>query len=226
MQRFADRLWRTQFGHVVYHESHDEAGNAGGTLRTSRVAVADAPLVGATRTYAEARSRVVAGLTLLSAATPMFFMGEEIVARNTVKYHNTATSKEDLHGERARGGALMFRFYQDLVRLRRTNPAIRSRHLDVVHALDSTRVLAFTRRRGANELLIVASLNNTAFENGYVIQTDVERLPPGHWQETFNSDAAIYGGGNVGNYGAAIPSTEGRIQLRIPANGFLVLQKR
>jgi 1,4-alpha-glucan branching enzyme len=46
------------------------------------------------------------------------------------------------------------------------------------------------------------------------------------WQETFNSDAAIYGGQNVGNYGAAIPCHEGRIQLRIPGNGLLVLQRR
>jgi 1,4-alpha-glucan branching enzyme len=46
------------------------------------------------------------------------------------------------------------------------------------------------------------------------------------WQEIFNSDAAIYGGHNIGNFGAAIPCDNRRIQLRLPANGFLVLQKR
>jgi 1,4-alpha-glucan branching enzyme len=225
VQRFSAALHRTQLGHVAYHESHDEAGNSGGSLRTARVAVNDAPLIGATRQFAEARSRVVVGMTILSAATPMFFMGEEIVAQKLYKYDTTASSKEDLHGERAGAGARMFRYYQDLIRIRLTNPAARAQHLDVVHAHDETRVIAFTRRYAGNDLLVVASLNNGAFLNGYVIATDDTRLPTGAWRETFNSDSSIYGGNNVGNYGAAIPAAGGRIELRIPANGLLVLQR-
>jgi 1,4-alpha-glucan branching enzyme len=95
---------------VAYHESHDEAGNAEGSLRTSRAAVGDAPLWEVTRSVAEARCRVAFGLTLLSAATPMFFMGKEIVAQKLYKYDNVAQSKEDLVGERAGMGAHMFRF--------------------------------------------------------------------------------------------------------------------
>lgn len=224
--RFADRLWRSQGGHVVYQESHDEAGNAAGTMRTSRVAVNDAPLIGATRDYAEARCRVVTGLSLLSAATPMFFMGEEIAAEKRVLYNNTASSKEDLSGDRLGTGARMFRFYQDLIRLRRANPAVRSHSIDVIHALNSTRVIAFVRRQGPNELLIVASLNNQPFEHGYVIQTDPSRLATDEWLETFNSDAGIYGGRNVGNFGAAIPCRNGRIEVRLPANGLLIFQRR
>ena len=72
----------------------------------------------------------------------------------------------------------------------------------------------------------MASLNNRPFADGYVIQT--EAAPPARrpWQETFNSDAALYGGQNVGNFGAAIPSEGGRIEVRIPANGLLVFQRR
>jgi Alpha amylase, C-terminal all-beta domain len=55
---------------------------------------------------------------------------------------------------------------------------------------------------------------------------DSDRLPSGLWQETFNSDSEIYGGANVGNLGAAIPASKGRLRLLIPANGFLVLQHR
>ena len=150
MEDFAGRLWASQFGKVAYHESHDEAGNAGGSLRTSRVAVNDAALVGATRAFAEARSRVVAALSILSAATPMFFMGEEIVAQKRCKFDNIATSKEDLRGERAGDGARMFRYYQDLIRLRRANPAVRSHSIDIVHAHGTNRVIAFTRRQGSN----------------------------------------------------------------------------
>jgi 1,4-alpha-glucan branching enzyme len=225
IQRFSAALHRTQFGHVAYHESHDEAGNSRGSLRTAKVAVNDAPLLGVTRQFAEARSRVVAGLAFLSAATPMFFMGEEVVAQKLYKYDTTAESKEDLHGERNGAGAQMFRYYQDLIRIRLTNPAARAQHLDVVHAHDQTRVIAFTRRYAGNELLVIASLNNNAFLNGYVIVTDATRLPAGRWRETFNSDSDIYGGNNVGNYGAEIAVADGRIELRIPANGLLVLQK-
>jgi 1,4-alpha-glucan branching enzyme len=118
----------------------------------------------------------------------------------------------------------MFRFYQDLIRLRKANPAARSSHLDIVHALDRTRMVAFTRRHGGNDLLIVASLNNRPFD-GYVVRTEPERLPDGLWQETFNSDAALYGGHDFGNFGAAVRCAHGEIRLRIPANGFLVLQR-
>jgi len=226
MEEFAARLWRTQFNKVAYHESHDEAGNSGGSARTSKVAVNGAVLLGNTRDFAEARCRVACGLSMLSAATPMFLMGEEIVAQKQYRFDNVGASKEDLFGERAGAGGTMFRFYQDLIRLRRANPAVRSRHIDVVHAHGPTRVIAFTRRDGQREVLVVASLNNRPFPDGYVIQSDPDRVPAGLWQETFNSDAAIYGGSNVGNFGAAIPASDGRLELRIPANGFLVLQKR
>ncbi|CAA9319725.1 MAG: GH13 / GH13_10 / GH13_9 / GH13_11 / GH13_36 [uncultured Gemmatimonadetes bacterium] len=226
MGRFSSVLEGSRFDKVVYHESHDEAGNAGGSMRTSRTAVNGAELWGATRDYAEARCRVVTGLSVLSAGTPMFFMGEEIVAQNIYKFDNVESAKEDLLGERRGNGARMFRFYQELIRLRRRHPAIRSREIDVIHAHDANRVIAFTRRKGENELLVVASLNNQPFAAGYVLDTSAQRLPGGLWQEIFNSDSATYGGSGLGNFSASLPCDNGRIDLRIPANGFVVLQKR
>jgi 1,4-alpha-glucan branching enzyme len=79
-----------------------------------------------------------------------------------------------------------------------------------VHASDPNRVIAFTRRDGQTEVLVVASLNNHPFQNGYRIETDPNRLPAGSWRETFNSDSDIYGGANVGNLGAAIRPTAAR----------------
>src|SRR5215813_7566852 len=87
------------------------------------------------------------------------------------------------------------------------------------------RVIAFTRSAGSDKLLLVASLRNQPFLDGYIIQTDAARLPDGVWREVFNSDAALYGGQNIGNFGTDIPVTNGRLQIRIPANGLLVLQK-
>jgi 1,4-alpha-glucan branching enzyme len=73
MDCFADRLCDSADHRVVYHESHDEAGNAPNSVRTIVVAVDGAALVGDTRRYAEARVRFAAGMTLAAAAaTPMF----------------------------------------------------------------------------------------------------------------------------------------------------------
>ncbi|MEW5931535.1 MAG: alpha-amylase family glycosyl hydrolase [Gemmatimonadota bacterium] len=225
MGRFATELYVSRFDRVVYHESHDEAGNAGGSRRTAVTAVNGAALQGATRAYAEARSRVAAGLALLSAGTPMFFMGEEVVAQKDYRYDNVLEAREDLWGERAGEGARMFRFYRELIALRRAHPGIRSHEIDVVHAWDLNRVIAFTRREAGSELLVAASLNNHPFADGYVVQTDPARLPAGSWREVFNSDSSAYGGSDVGNFGAAIPAWDGRIELRLPANGFVVLHR-
>jgi 1,4-alpha-glucan branching enzyme len=226
MGEFADRLWRTQLNTIAYHESHDEAGNSPGSARTIKVAVNDAVLWADTRAFAEARCRVAGGLAMLSAGTPMFFMGEEIGAQKRYRFDNVNASKEDLLGERAGVGAALFRFYQDLIRLRRANPAVRSRNIDIVHVHNANRVIVFIRRDGRNEVLVAASLNNQPFSDGYVIQTGTDRLSSGEWQETFNSDAGIYGGRDIGNFGSSVVASDGRIELRIPANGFLVLQKR
>ena len=96
----------------------------------------------------------------------------------------------------------------------------------MIHAWNPSRVIAFTRREGSNDLLVIACLSNSPYLDGYVIDTADNRLPSGGWQETFNSDAGIYGGKDVGNFGAVIPVSDGRIQLRLPANGILVLQRR
>jgi len=61
MEQFASVLYQSQFNKIVYHESHDEAGNADGTQRTIMCAVNGAPLFGTTREYAEARCRAVFG---------------------------------------------------------------------------------------------------------------------------------------------------------------------
>jgi 1,4-alpha-glucan branching enzyme len=224
IEQFAGVLYDSQFDKVVYHESHDEAGNAGGTERTITCAVNDAPLFGATREYAEARARVAFALSLFSAGTPMFLMGEEIGAQKRYTVNSFIQNREDLIGERAGNGAKLFRFYQDAIRFRKRHSAIRSRSVDIIHALGANRVIAFTRNSGSDRLLIVASLRNEPFFDGYVFQTDTGRLPNGSWRELFNSDSALYGGRDIGNFGADISSSNGQIQIRIPANAVLAFQ--
>ena len=226
MDRFSGALYASQYRRVVFHESHDEAGNAGGTARTMVTAVNGSPLVDATRIAAEARSRVCFGLSLLSAGTPMFFMGEEIGAQKRYTFDNFLSNREDILGERTGNGKALFRFYQDLIGLSRRLRSIRSHNIDILHQSNPNRVIAFKRWNGEEEVIIVASLNDTFFANGYVIEKDLLAIPNAGWKEVFNSDAAIYGGQKMGNWGAIIPSNQGRLNVVIPACGFVVFVKQ
>jgi len=223
--QFAGVLYASKYNKVVYHESHDEAGNSGGSQRTLPCAVNSASLIGATRAFAEARAHVAFGLSLFSAGTPMFFMAEEVGAQKRYTFNNFINNREDIAGERAGNGAKLFRFYQDTIRFSHRHPSVRVQNIDIIHVNGNGRMIAFRRSAGVDELLIVASLNNNPFLDGYVVQTEPSRLPDGNWREVFNSDASLYGGNNVGNFGAEVPVTNGRIQVRLPANGFVVFQK-
>lgn len=226
MDWFAGALYNTQYRQVVFHESHDEAGNAGGTARTMMVAVNGAPLVDPTRSWAEARSRLCFGISLLSAGTPMFFMGEETGARKLYTYDNFLSAREDILGDRVGGGQALFRFYQDIITLRGRLSSLRSQNIDILHQSNNNRVVAFKRWTGGEQVIIVASLKDDPFENGYVLRKDTLAIPDAGWKEVFNSDAALYGGRNVGNRGAVIQSRQGTIELAIPASGFVVLVKQ
>jgi 1,4-alpha-glucan branching enzyme len=224
LERFAAALRESRLGKVVYHESHDEAGNARGSMRTLPCAVNGAPLVGATRFWAEARARLTFGLACLSPGTPMFFMGEEVGAQQPYRYDSFLAHREDLAGARAGEGARLFRFYRDLIRFGRRHRAVRVQAIDIVHVDGTARVLAFRRAAGVDELLVVASFANRAYD-GYAILGEPARLPDGAWRELFNSDAALYGGSNVGNLGADLPVAGGLLRLVLPAVGFVVLSK-
>jgi 1,4-alpha-glucan branching enzyme len=232
MDWFAGALYGSRYDQVVFHESHDEAGNDRderthiSSERTMVTAVNEAPLIGATRTWAEARARVCVGLSMLSAGTPMFFMGEEIGAQTPYRYDDFLQHREDILGERAGNGQRLFRFYQDLIRLSRRLDAIRSQNIDILHQSNSNRVVAFKRWNGNQEIIIAASFNNQPFANGYVIDKDTLAIPDAGWKEVFNSDAAIYGGQNVGNWASVVPSAGGRLNVVMPAAGFVVFVKQ
>ena len=233
MGAFVAALGRSGDAKVVYHESHDEAGNSyyevdGARVysqRTLAAAVNGAPMVGETRRYAEARSRCAAAITLLSAGTPMFFMGEEVGASVPYRYDDFLGHRIDFRSERRGEGARLFGFYRDLIRFRLTHPGLRSRQLDIIDVHDANRVLAFRRWGGGEEFLIVASLNNRPFRDGYVVRTDPPRLRDGGWTEVFNSDAASYGGDNVGNQGEERYAAGGEFRVVLPANGLVVFRK-
>ena len=224
LDQFAATLADARLAKVVYHESHDEAGNAGGSMRTLPCAVNGAALVGATRDWAEARARLTFGLACLSPGTPMFFMAEEVGAQQPYRYDTFMDHREDIAGLRAGSGAKLFHFYRDLIRFRHRHPGLRTREIDIIHVAGPERVIAFLRTTGMDELLVVASHANRPYD-AYRVQADPWRLADGNWRELFNSDAALYGGANVGNLGADVGASGGAVTMRLPAAGFLVFAR-
>lgn len=223
LTQFASVLEQSAIRHVVYHESHDEAGNSDCSGRTLQVAVGRAPLVGETRRWAEARTRVAAGIALLSGGTPMFFMGEEIGASADYRYDDFIHHRSDLLGARERDGRYLYRYYQDVIALRLSASALRSRDVRTVYVHDANRVLAFLRTDGFEDFLVLVNLANTPFSQGYWLEGAA--IPAGNWHEVLNSDSALYGGWNVGN-GTATLSSDGRgICAILPAAAMLVLER-
>jgi 1,4-alpha-glucan branching enzyme len=225
MDQFAAVLAATSPRMVVYHESHDEAGNAAFSGRTMTLAINGADMTPERRRYAAARSRFAAGMALLSAATPLIFMGEEVGTTTPFKHAGFARNKVDLYGERQTGGAQHFKFYQDLIGLRLDpqRPALRQAAVQVVHCDNASRLIAFRRQQSGEEYLVVGTLSNWPFAEGY-------RLPLGRaagerWRELFNSDSHFYGGANAGNAGTVGAAEDGSLVVRLPANGFVVLQR-
>ena len=223
MDWFAGALADSGAAKVVYHESHDDCGNRTGSARTIWLAVNGAPLVGETRNWAEARARFAAGMTLLSAGTPMFFMGEEIGAANPFTYDTFLQNREDLIGAATEVGAHLFRYYQDLIQLSKRNAAIRSRTIEVAVNDNDNRVITFHRWDDTGEFIIVGNFGDAPFASGYWIHSD--RIGDAGWTEIFNSDSQVYGGSNVGNAGATLRGSNGALKVVLPAAGLVALHR-
>ncbi|MBI5521295.1 MAG: alpha amylase C-terminal domain-containing protein [Desulfarculus sp.] len=214
---------------VIYHESHDEAGNSSyqengrqvHSARTMQVAV-NGCLSDGNRAWAAARSRVAAGLTFLAAGIPMFFMGEEVGAAKPFMHDSFINCRENLAGLKAGEGKEQFRYYQDIIRVWRGAPALRSTNIEVVHVHNANRVLAFRRWWGNDEFVVLASLANHPYLGGYTISHPA--LGNKSWTELMSSDADIYGGTGVCNQGSIV-SSGGGLSVRLPANGLLVMQR-
>lgn len=209
-------------GRVVYHESHDESGNSHNSARNIEVAV-NGMLFDNTRAWGEARCRVVAGMTILSAGTPMFFMGEEVCARKPYRHGDFLENREDFAALRGGEGGRMFRYYRDLIRLRRENPALRSSSIAILKVHNAQRILAWHRWLGDDEFVVIASLANTPFVNGYAFAH--RNLKGKTWIQVLNSDAADYGGSGIMNEGE-LPSLDGTLNVNIPASGLIVLARK
>ncbi len=216
-------------GHVIYHESHDQAGNASywegdnrevRSARTIQTAVAGK--LDGNRDWAEARCRVVSGLTLLAPGIPMFFMGEEVGAEEPYRYNDWLYHREDFQALRETTGAKLFNFYRDVIRLRRQHDALKSPQVEILHVHDANRVLAFRRWLAHKEFLVFASFSNAPFADGYRISH--RALCLGVFVEVLNSVSTAYGGSGVTNTQRLI-AAHGDFKARLPANGVVVFER-
>ena len=224
MDYFAGVLGGSGGNHVVYNESHDEAGNAQGTKRTIVVAANGAPLVGETRRYAEARCRFAFGATVLSAGTPMFLFGEEVGFEKDFLYNHIFANREDLDGYRKTSGQFLFAFYRDLIRLRLASPGLRTRLIDILHVHDANRVLAWRRWGEGEDYLVLASLNNHPFRDGYTSPIRGSPTAAGGRSSTAIR-RPLWRGQRREQRCDRDPRRGGCLHAVIPANGFIVLKR-
>ena len=158
----------------------------------------------------------------------LLFMGSEIAQRREWN-HDTGLDWQLLDDDRHRGVQLLLR---DLNALYRSEPALHVRDADpegfrwVALHDDANSVFAWLRhgRDGQRPLLVVCNFTPVP-RYGYRLGVP----QPGVWRELLNTDAALYGGSNLGNNGAAHAEAEpshdqpARITLTLPPLATLVL---
>jgi 1,4-alpha-glucan branching enzyme len=183
--------------------------------------------------YARSRSRAATALLLAAPGIPALFMGEEILEDKLWSDDEKDHPGHLVWWDGLRTDTVMadfLRFMQDLVAVRRREPALRAEGVRVSRQNDYDRVIVVHRwvadSGPGRDVLAVVSFDENP-KQGYGIG-----LPRrGRWMELFNSD--FYDGfpnsnavGNGGGVDADGPSLDGFDQsalITIPGNGALFL---
>jgi hypothetical protein len=86
---------------------------------------------------------------------------------------------------------------------------------------NADRLLVFHRWKGPEHYLVIATLSDTGWPEGYDILLPQGSLP--RWREIFSSDAPHFGGDGVAN--TALAATDGVLRVNLPARGLIVLRQ-
>jgi 1,4-alpha-glucan branching enzyme len=231
-----ERPWNVAYAWQAYNclENHDLVLDQDGDHRHPRIPrLADA--TDARSWYARSRSRVATGLLLTAPGVPMVFMGQEILEdklwSDNPNRDDTLVWWEGLDGL-DRHMSDFHRFTRDLTSLRRRHPGLRSDPVDLYHADDANRVLAFHRwipDQGRDIVVILSLGESTFYEHGYQLGLPLA----GPWHEVFNSDyydhfPNAWVQGNAGGLTANGPPLHAMSQsaaITLPANSLLVLAR-
>jgi 1,4-alpha-glucan branching enzyme len=215
-------------------ENHDLVLDADGDHRKPRIAQLADPS-NARSWYARSRARVAMGLLLTAPGIPMLFMGQEFLEdklwsdnpnRDSLFLWWDGLDGADKHMADFR------RFTQDLIRLRRSQPALRAELISVFHVDQANRVLAFQRWLAGvgRTVVVVISLSESSFESG---SYSLGFPGAGRWLEVMNSDyydnlpnPEVRGnGGAVQADGPPRNGFDASAGLTVPANSVLVFAR-
>jgi 1,4-alpha-glucan branching enzyme len=183
--------------------------------------------------YARSRTRAAMSILLAAPGIPQLFMGQEFLEGHAWDENPAGPNllAWDRLGDADHIASDHLRFSQDLLRLRRDQPAIRS---DMVHAYycnNQDRVLAFHRwlEGTGQDVIVVASLAESTFWT-YSVGFPVG----GFWKEVFNSDVYDHfvnpiAAGNGGGIFASGPGMHGFMvsaSIVVPANAVVVFARQ
>ena len=176
-----------------------------------------------------ANLRLLYGQMWAHPGKKLLFMGCEFAQRREWN-HDAELDWWLLGADDAHGG--MQRWVEDLNRLYRSEPALHARDFDAagfewIDGADAEGSVISYLRKGPDgaTLLVVANFTPVPHES-YLVGVPTA----GHWRECLNSDASLYGGSGVGNFGGVetVPvAAHGRfhaLNLRLPPLGILVLK--
>jgi 1,4-alpha-glucan branching enzyme len=217
--------WRA----VQHLENHDVVRVNNESDRAPRVSALADPS-NARSWYARSRSRVANGLLLTAPGIPMLFMGQEFLedkfwSDSPNFFADSLIHWDGLSTDRAMQDHL--RFCQDLIRVRRSLPALMGDAIRVFHVHADNRVLAFHRwieERG-EDVVVVVSLRESTW---YSYSLGFPRA--GKWREVFNSDVydgwvnpqVAGNGGGIDATGAPLHGFQASATVVLPANSIVV----
>ena len=180
--------------------------------------------------HARAKSRLGWALNTTIPGTPMMFMGSEC---NHCGYWRPAEDHNPLHRDhrfdwnltRDWEGEQMLRLIGAANATRWANPALRSETLELKHEDRHNGVLAFKRwNQEGNVILVVVNIGESEwrhFDYGVRMNGD-----GGTWQEIFNSQAAEFGGYDIGNAGGSLTvSPDNRLYMCLPKWSVILFRK-
>ncbi len=202
-----------------YFELHDEAWPSSGGQRAVKSIDTVAPY---DDIYAQGRTKLAQGLTLLAPGIPAFLMGAEWL--EDTDFGSSSGNRIDWSKQTTY--APYYAWFKAMVAMRRTAPAFRANQpWSVYHLNEGGNVLAFSRSdpQGKTQV-VIANFSNTNYAN-YRLGIPAA----GAWTEAINSQWTVYAGNGQGNPGTLQTEAVGAdgyaqsLRLTIPQMGLLVL---
>lgn len=206
-----------------YLELHDEAWASSGGQRFVKTIDTTFPH---DDQWAKGRTKLGQGIVFCAPGIPAILQGTEWLEDTNFGGGN-AGGADRIDWSKKVTYAKIFRYYKDLIAVRKSNGALRANagH-QVFHVNDGGNVIAFRRwDLSGNEIVIVANFSNSNYPS---YQIGVPH--GGTWYELINSQAAGYDGNGWHNGGGIVTSSadydgfNDSLLLKIPMMGLIVLR--